>query len=179
MKRQCGFAFVAVSLVLVQGCSMNVFGPDRPPAGRDAASAPNGGPDSGADGARSAGANEQGLGAFDSDHDGQLTKAELESGLLDKFHKTDTNGDGVLSATEIRVLNDQLLSQPGGSPVIDWNADGRIDMAEFASQWRTNFDRSDVNTDGILDPRELAGRAHPRKPRELPPPELGKYRGRN
>jgi Ca2+-binding EF-hand superfamily protein len=164
-------------VLVVQGCSMNVFGSSRPQPAPAAAVQT-------ADGTPSAAVNttpedEYALATFDSNHDGELSKAELEDGLKALYAKADTSGDGFLSASEVRPINDKLLANQGGSPIIDWNADGKIDMSEFASQWRTKFDRSDVNRDDNLDARELAGRARVRKPHELPPPELGKYRGKS
>jgi Ca2+-binding EF-hand superfamily protein len=164
-------------MLAVQGCSTSMFGSSRPqPVAAE--------PVQGAGGAQAAAVDttppeDYALVTFDANHDGQLSKDELEAGLKALYAKADTSGDGFLSSSEVRPINDKLLANQGGSPIIDWNADGKIDMSEFASQWRTKFDRSDVNSDGILDARELAGRVKPRKPHELPPPELGKYRGRN
>ena len=39
------------------------------------------------------------------------------------------------------------------SPVFDWNADGRLVYTEFATQWRTLFDRADRDRNGIVDPK--------------------------
>jgi len=155
---------------------MNMFGSSRPQPVQ-VASAQTGGaaPFAAVDAAPP---DDYALATFDSNHDGELSKDELEAGLKALYAKTDTNGDGSLSSSEVRPVNDKLLANQGGSPIIDWNADGKIDMTEFASQWRTKFERSDVNSDGTLDARELAGRAKPHKIRELPPAELGKYRGK-
>jgi len=176
MKRQISLIAMSAAVLVVQGCSMNMFGSSRPqPAQVAPAQAEGAAPIAAVDAAPP---DDYALATFDSNHDGELSKDELEAGLKALFAKTDTNGDGFLSSSEVRPVNDKLLTNQGGSPIIDWNADGKIDMTEFASQWRTKFERSDVNSDGILDPRELAGRAKPRKIRDLPPAELGKYRGK-
>lgn len=117
--------------------------------------------------------------AFDRDADGLVPKAELEAGIVAQFRKDDLNGDGHLDATETRTVNDRLMADPGGSPIIDWNADGKVIVQEYASQWRTQFERADVNSDGIVDGEERAGRARARKAPPLPQPELGGYRGKS
>ena len=116
---------------------------------------------------------------FDTDTDGIIAKAELEAGVNGLFKRDDLDGDGFLNAAEVRAVNDRLVAEtgPGATPVIDWNADGRVNAQEYGSQWRTLFDRSDVNGDGMIDPRERAGRVKPRKARPLPEPSFGGYRG--
>ena len=123
-------------------------------------------------------------GGYTSGHSGSssgtsLAKAELEAGVIGLFKRDDTDGDGFLNAAEVRAVNDRLVAEtgPGATPVIDWNADGRVNAQEYGAQWRTLFDRSDVNGDGVIDPRERAGRVKPRKARPLPEPSFGGYRG--
>lgn len=158
-----------VAICVLQGCSMNMFGADRPaPAPQVAAPAASG----------EKVVDKEGLAAFDTDHDGQLSKAEFDAALAARFKKDDVDGDGALNSTEARALNDRLMADPDGSPVIDWDADGKINGPEYASRWRTMFDRADINQDGLVDPNEMAGRARLRKPRELPQPELGRYKGK-
>lgn len=163
-------AAAIMAICALQGCSVNMFGSDRPPP-RASAAAPS-------TDTNGKGTDDEGLGAFDTDHDGQLTKAEFEAALAVRFKKDDTNGDGYLDSTEARALNDRLMADPDGSPVIDWNADGKIMMSEYASRWRTMFDRADIDQDGLVDQAEMAGRARLRKPRDLPQPELGRYKGK-
>lgn len=167
---------LAAATIVLQGCSMSLFGSEKPKPAPALASAAA--PAPAADTSAQAPEDEFALSTFDSNKDGVLAKDELEAGLKAIFAKADTSGDGVLSASEIRPINDKLLAVQGNSPVIDWNADGKIDMTEFASQWRTKFERADVNGDGTLDEKEMAGRAKVRTPRPLPQPELGKYRGK-
>lgn len=116
---------------------------------------------------------------FDTDTDGIITKAEVDAGVTSLFKRDDTDGDGFLNATEVRAVNDRLVAESGSgaTPVIDWNADGRVNTQEYGAQWRTLFDRADVNGDGVIDPRERAGRVKPRKARPLPEPGFGGYRG--
>ncbi|MCE9524174.1 MAG: hypothetical protein K8S25_17280 [Alphaproteobacteria bacterium] len=109
---------------------------------------------------------------------GDLTKPVLEVGLKADYAKSDLNADGVLDTAETRALNEQLRSERNMSPVFDWNADGRIDYTEFATQWRTLFDRADRNRDGIVDADEIEGSGRDRTPRPLPEPTFSGKDGR-
>jgi hypothetical protein len=98
---------------------------------------------------------------FDADADGNITRAEFDQVLKVDFTGVDKNNDGTLDTIETRALNDRLLTQREISPVIDWNADGRVSMDEFAAQWRTLFSRADTDGDGTVTAEELAARARP------------------
>lgn len=156
---------------------MNVFGgPEKPaaaPAGASAADAADvdaAGPKPPPEKAR--------LSRFDVNTDGTLQKAELEETLKADFKKEDSNGNESLDQSELRVLNERLRADPGTSPVFDWNADGRLVYAEFATQWRTLFDRTDRNGDGVVDPDEIKFSGRERKPRALPEPTFSGKDGR-
>jgi hypothetical protein len=82
------------------------------------------------------------------------------------------NADEQLDTSETRALNERLRQQANMSPVFDWNADGRLVYTEFATQWRTLFDRADRDRDGIVDPEELEGNMRDRTPRPLPEPKF-------
>ena len=87
--------------------------------------------------------------------DGSLTRAELEVGLKAEFKKWDKNGDGELNPSEVRPLNDYLRTlDTGASPVIDWNADGKVDFQEFAGAWRTTFELCG-GSDGVVTKAEI------------------------
>lgn len=167
--RRSGVLVVVVGLSLtLGGCGgVGLFGGGERPrvvAGRDAAEPP-------------AAPAEDSFTPFDRDKDGIIPKAEMEEAIALLYKGDDRNGDGFLDAAEVRAVNDRLMGQQGSTPVIDWNADGKVLLAEYASQWRTLFERSDADADGIVDARERTGRVRPRKPRELPQPEMGRYRG--
>ena len=160
--RLSALGVVAGAALLLAGCGggggMSLFGGDDAPVGppREDAFTP-----------------------FDANMDGIISKAELDAGVNGLFKRDDTDADGFLNATEVRAVNDRLVAEtgPGATPLIDWNADGRVNAQEYGAQWRTLFDRSDVNGDGVIDPRERAGRVKPRKARPLPEPSFGGYRG--
>jgi hypothetical protein len=98
---------------------------------------------------------------FDANHDGSVTRAELEAGLKADFAFADKNGDGRLDPAEVRAVNDQRLRDEGSTatPLIDWNRDGFVDFNEFAAAARSLFDQMDTNGDGVLSPAELNPRA--------------------
>jgi len=106
--------------------------------------------------------------SFDANHDGTVTREELEAGLRGQFATADKNGDGVLDAAETQAENDRRWRENGTafSPLIDWNQDGVIDFAEFATTARTLFAQLDRDRNGTLAGLEL------RVPvvRQAPPP---------
>jgi hypothetical protein len=138
---------VAASCIVLASCGSNPFGDDKPRRG------PQG---------RLQQPRLLELAAMDGNKDNQLSHVELEAGLKANFTKDDTNASGFLEASETRALNERLQGLQGMSPVIDWNADGKVDVTEYASQWRTMFDRADADGDGILDEQELAGKVRPK-----------------
>jgi hypothetical protein len=168
MKRATIMAVVALAVAL-QGCSsMNVFGG----APKQTAAAPAG------EQPKKRQPQSMRLARFDENQDGTLTKAELEAMLQVDFKKEDANQNQMLDTAELRVLNERLREEDGTSPVFDWNADGRLVYAEFATQWRTLFDRSDRNQDGVVKESEMSTVPIERKPRLPPPPTFSGSNGR-
>lgn len=172
------FAVAAVVAVsgLTAGCaSLNPFGSSKPKR----AAAPAAATEASAEPAPvRRPAESQALVRFDADGNGVVTRAELEQVLTADFKKEDANGDQALDVAEMRALNERIRNEKSSSPVFDWNADGRLDYSEFASQWRTLFQRSDVNGDGVVDEAELQGRKRELKPRPLPTPGFSGKDGR-
>ena len=165
---------VAMLATGLQGCGMTLFG-----SSKSAGPVDGGGAQQQAEGAKPARQPaSMGLKRFDANTDGMVSKAELDTGLQTDFKKEDVNGDQSLDVIETRALNERLRQDQNTSPVFDWNADGRLVFAEFATQWRTLFDRSDRNGDGIVDEEELQSSGRERKARPLPPPTFSGRDGR-
>jgi len=175
MRRPFFILLVASSVLGLTGCGggMNLFG------GKSASSG------AGHSGQAPATADASGpkvpdaFAVYDRDANGIVSKAEMEEAIAVQFRKDDLNADGFLDATEVRAVNDRLMADPGSTPIIDWNADGKVVLPEYASQWRTLFDQADVDGNGMVDAEERAGRARRRKPPPLPQPELGGYKGKS
>lgn len=177
MRKLIGVAAVFALAGLAAGCaSLNPFGSSKPKAASAAAVAPGAQPAEPPKSRRVIEA--QPLVRFDANADGMVTRAELEQMLAADFKKEDANGDEVLDVGEARALNERLRGEPGLSPVFDWNADGRLVFAEFATQWRTLFQRADIDGDGTVDEEELSGKRRERKPRPLPEPTFSGKDGR-
>ncbi len=107
--------------------------------------------------------------AYDANHDGTVTRAEMEAGLRADFAKADYKHLGQLDEEETRAVNQQRLAtdQSTASPLVDWNHDGYIDFNEFAANARSLFDEIDQNGDGKLTPEEL--HPAPGANRKVPP----------
>jgi Ca2+-binding EF-hand superfamily protein len=95
--------------------------------------------------------------AYDADHDGTVTRAEMEAGLRADFAKADYKHLGRLDEEEVRAVNQQRIAtdQSTASPLVDWNHDGYVDFDEFAAAPRSLFEQLDRNGDGKLTPDEL------------------------
>jgi hypothetical protein len=171
MNRSIAATLAALAMA-VQGCSsMNVFGGSEPgPAAGAPSRTEQAEPNKPPEKAR--------MSRFDVDADGTVKKTELEETLKADFKKEDSNGNEALDPTEARVLNERLRGEPGTSPVFDWNGDGRLVYSEFATQWRTLFDRTDRNSDGVVDADEIKFSGRERKPRPLPQPTFSGKDGR-
>jgi len=178
MKRFLAVAALAAGVFTLQACSsLNPFGGSgRKPAAAPAAEASSPGDLNPVRPRRESEAMR--LKRFDVNGDGNVARAELEETLTADFKKDDLNGDGSLDVSEARPLNERIREEKVASPVFDWNADGRIVFVEFASQWRTLFDRADRNRDGIVDEEEMTGRARDYTPRPLPQPGFSGKDGR-
>jgi EF hand len=163
--------FVAVLAMAVQGCSsMNVFGGADT---RDVAPASTNAPD-----AEKPPTEKARLSRFDGNKDGLVQKAELEATLEADFKLDDADNNETLDAAEMRVVNERLRADSGMSPIFDWNADGRLVYGEYATQWRTLFDRTDRNGDGVVDADEIKYSGRERKLRPLPQPTFSGKDGR-
>ena len=100
---------------------------------------------------------------YDANHDGVITKAEMEAGLKADYAAVDVNHDGCIDRNEMRAENERRLRQDGSlaSPLYDWNLDGCVDMAEFASTVRSYFGFVDRTKNGEVTLLELRGPSMP------------------
>src|SRR5882762_4171912 len=78
---------------------------------------------------------------YDANHDGILTRAEMEAGLKADFATADTDHDGRLDEDETRAVNEKRWSENASttSTLVDWNQDGYVDFNEFAGTARSLF----------------------------------------
>jgi Ca2+-binding EF-hand superfamily protein len=106
--------------------------------------------------------------ALDTNHDGSLSKAEVEAAeqrilqqlnavrqqrVQAQFKQLDTNHDGQLSLQEfaagfgtpkVNETPDQLLQK------LDTNHDGKVSAAEFRAPQLVKFNKADLNHDGTV-----------------------------
>jgi len=94
---------------------------------------------------------------YDTDSDGTVTRAELESGIRQYFKQADTNRDGKLDPEEVAAENERRIKRDATAaiPLIDWNHDGFVDFNEFASGVRSQFEQMDLDGDGKVTPDEF------------------------
>lgn len=105
---------------------------------------------------------------YDANHDGTVTREELEAGLKAEFDALDKKHTGCLDSDEVTAINEERMKadESAASPLIDWKKKGCIDFDEYATTARSLFLQMDTDGDGKLTPNEL----HPHKPGKKPPP---------
>ena len=103
---------------------------------------------------------------YDANHDGVITREEMEAGLKADFDAADSDHDGCLSPPEVRAENERRLKQDGAqaSPLVDWNLDGCVDRREFGNTVRSYFELADRRKDGKVTQLELRGPSMPIAP---------------
>ncbi|MFL6691231.1 MAG: EF-hand domain-containing protein [Alphaproteobacteria bacterium] len=97
------------------------------------------------------------LEAYDANHDGVVTRGELEQGLRVEFTKADARHTACLDAEEARAVNEQRWAQDQStaSPLVDFKGNGCIDFDEFAATARSLFEQMDGNGDGKITSDEF------------------------
>ena len=100
---------------------------------------------------------------YDANHDGSVTRAELEAGLHADFDKYDTSHTGCLSPDQVSAINAERIAadQSVATPLQDFRQDGCVNFQEFAAAPQSVFDELDRNGDGIVTPQEF-------KPKPVP-----------
>jgi hypothetical protein len=109
---------------------------------------------------------------YDANHDGSVTKEEMDAGLKADYAAADTNSDGCVNPAEVRAENDLRLRRDGSqaSPLVDWNLDGCVDLREFSNTAHSYFDLADRTKDGRVSQTELRGPSMPVAPPVNIPP---------
>ncbi|HEY4112422.1 MAG TPA: hypothetical protein VGM17_00030 [Rhizomicrobium sp.] len=94
---------------------------------------------------------------YDANHDGTITRAELEAGLRADFAKADAKHTGCLDADEVSAVNQQRWQedQSTASPLVDFTGKGCVDFSEFAATPRSLFEQMDRDGDGQVTQKEL------------------------
>ena len=100
--------------------------------------------------------------AVDADKDGKITIAEFNAFRAAEFAKTDTNGDGQLSAEELAATHMADITARAADMAakmiirMDDNADGQLSAEEMAQGPRapTMFERADSDGDGAISKDE-------------------------
>ncbi len=101
---------------------------------------------------------------YDANHDGILTRAELQAGLKAEFDTYDVGHKNCLGPDQVRAINRMRVQEDASqaTPLVDWNQDNCIDFNEYSGATLSLFDTLDKNGDGQLTADELKPRAaHP------------------
>ena len=94
--------------------------------------------------------------ALDSNGDGVISASEIEAAPA-SLRRLDRNGDGRLDANELRppappTVSDELTTTLMG---FDADKDGRLTRAEVPERFQGLFERADANKDGVLTAEEI------------------------
>ena len=119
---------------------------------------------------------------YDADHDGQVSRAEFDTGRVARFKATDANGDGWVSENEyVQEYSARLEQQLAASDrneekkteerqrqirqtharfgVLDKDKDGKMSQAEYDLSGARAFAEQDNDKDGIVTATDAAATA--------------------
>ncbi|MDJ0992120.1 MAG: EF-hand domain-containing protein [Dinoroseobacter sp.] len=107
---------------------------------------------------------------LDTDGDGQFTREDLEGQAEIRFQDNDTNGDGFLSAGEIKTATEKRLSERAERMSarmlerLDRDEDGQLSLEEATADGKRGdrmFERADANGDGVITRAEFMSAERP------------------
>ncbi|MEL6287230.1 MAG: EF-hand domain-containing protein [Pseudomonadota bacterium] len=109
------------------------------------------------------------LRSMDADDNGELTLQELEQGQARRFDQADANGDGQVTADEMKAQRMRRIERRMERRIqrqmrrLDENRDGVVSKAEFVDAAKQRFTWADLNDDGTLTRDELPRRGKGRR----------------
>jgi Ca2+-binding EF-hand superfamily protein len=95
----------------------------------------------------------------------QLARAAELQRLEAEFNRLDTNHDGQLSKAEFMAAAPPVRARETPQQLIaamDGNKDGKISLQEYEAAPLSNFNKLDTNHDGTVSPQEMQA-ARPKK----------------
>lgn len=108
------------------------------------------------------------LDTYDTDADGIITQAEIETRRAERFTQADVDGDGALSAEELIAMEEAIRKEVRQARALaqvteaitrmDDNGDGRLQAEELEARTprvAPIFDRLDTDNDGGISQTEL------------------------
>lgn len=100
---------------------------------------------------------------YDADHDGRLTRAELDAGLKADFDRYDTGHTGCLNPDQVAAINAQRIreDQSSATPLQDFQQNGCVDFSEFGAAPVSLFAELDRDGDGVVTAQEFNPRRGP------------------
>lgn len=105
------------------------------------------------------------LETYDTNKDGTITQAEVDTVRKDRFARFDANGDGKMSLDEFQGLWLEAMRRRmvAGFQALDADGDASITLDEYQKPAARLIRRFDVNGDGAVDSAELS-RGRPDRP---------------
>jgi Ca2+-binding EF-hand superfamily protein len=94
---------------------------------------------------------------YDTDGDGKLTQAEIDTARSERFAKYDTNGDGALSLQEFQGLFQEFMRpmMVRAYQRLDPDGDASVTAEEYDSAFADIVARMDRNGDGALSQDDM------------------------
>lgn len=95
---------------------------------------------------------------FDLNHDGKITKAELDKALAQRFAEA-TGGGAKMTEDQFEKSHEKMLRQHTDKMFhsIDWNGDGVLSLDEFRAPLRTRFAMMDRDGKGEISCKPAEG----------------------